>query len=67
MAISTADVSAGDALVLPKITAPGGGRNRSAEFGMRSAPFFSAMMMLALAVMPGRSLRSALFTSTMVV
>ena len=46
---------------------PSGGRNRRAALGTRRAFFRSAMTMLALAVMPGRSFSSALSTPTMVV
>ena len=41
-----------------------GGRKRKAEFGIRSTPFFSPVMREAVAVIPGRSFKSALLTST---
>ena len=52
--------------VAPFTTAFSGGRKRSAALGTRKASRRWAVMMEALAVMPGRSLRSSLFTFTMV-
>ena len=45
-------------------TASSGGRKRKAAFGILSASRRCAVMIDALAVIPGRSFRSALLTST---
>jgi hypothetical protein len=55
---------AGGALVGGFRIALSGGRNRRAALGILSAPRRWAVMIEALAVMPGRNFNSSLFTPT---